>query len=204
MPEPATLTRHDMDALNRVLRPIVFALRLIHRDWLDRVFLRHLSGAEFMILSAITTRTLPFNKVAEIIPLAQFTEGLLRSGGEPGDFVLDKHGVPVFEGTGLDKGTVRNALTGLAKKGLIERFSVPRQGARPVHAFMPLSVRSMIVAIAELDETGDRLNAKVPDAVIECAREPIHDLEARFCAQFANDAELRAAIEGAMQSAAAA
>lgn len=204
MPEPIMLTRHDMDALNRVLRPIVFTLRLIHRDWLDRVFLRHLSGAEFMILSAITTRTLPFNKVAEIIPLAQFTEGLLRSGGEPGDFVLDKHGVPVFEGTGLDKLTVRKALAGLAKKGLIERFSVPRLGARPVHAFTPISVRSMLVAVAELDETGDQLIAKVPDAVFDCTREPIHDLEARFCAQFAYDADLSDALKGAMQPAAAA
>lgn len=144
------ISRTHFDELNAELSAVAQQLRPKHRVWMDRVLIRFLSSSEFVVLSAIVSRTLAWKKVIEKIPLSHFSIGLTDLDGEVGELLLtDPHsGVPYFAGTGLDKSTIRTALAGLLRKRVADRFSI-RWGGRDVHAYLPVSANCMMSAVAQ-------------------------------------------------------
>ena len=128
------LTRATMNAINGQLKPLSREIRPEHAKWRERLCLRTLKSAEFVILSAIVSRTLGWTKMIEVIPFTQFSKGLTDSDGNY--TVYDD--MPIFVGTGLDSKTISKALAGLQNKGMICRFSFP-SGGRETYAYMPIS-----------------------------------------------------------------
>ena len=129
-----TLTRAAMNAANEQFKALAREIRPEHARWRERVCLLDLKSAEYVILSAIVSRTLGWTKLIEVIPFTQFTNGL-RDGS--GDFSLFDD-MPIFVGTGMDSKTIAKALAGLQANGMIARFSFP-SGGRETYAYTPMS-----------------------------------------------------------------
>lgn len=143
--DAALITRQQIGQANSAAKPIMQELRLIHRKTSERFFMRSLSSSEFMVFSAIIARTFGWQKIIEIIPLEVLKNGIMDHS-QPGEHLMTEDGIPVFSGTGLDKLTIRRAISGLIQKGLIARFAVPT-GGREVCAYMPISVLVLVFAV---------------------------------------------------------
>jgi hypothetical protein len=171
------ISKAGMDALNAQLSDVAQRLRPLQRRWMDRVLIRYLSSSEYVVLSAITSRTLGWKKVIEKISLGHFSTGLTDLDGEAGSVLMTdpESGVPYFAGTGLDKGTIRAALSGLVRKGVSDRFAI-RWAGRDAYAYLPVSANCMMAATHEFK----------PDFADDACRllggfvEPSAELECRF------------------------
>ena len=172
------LTHRDISTANNAFKLAIRELRPAHRKLMDRLFLSELSSSEFVALTAISARTLSWNKIIEVIPLQTFRGGMF----DPINVLqhqIDSDGLPYFSGTRLDKGTLRKALKSLSDFGLIERFVVESAG-RDVFAYMPISARVMAsyferYALENWDE--------LPEAIKAVASGPRSDLENRCIAR---------------------
>ena len=116
--------------------------------WLERQIYRgqlsDLSGAELKVRLLIYDRTIPFNKVAEVISLPVFTRGMRDR--ETQELLWDENGnMPICGGTGLSESAVRSAITRLEEKDLLERVPVYRHG-RLTAAYLP-APRPMMRAV---------------------------------------------------------
>ncbi len=171
------ISKAGFDELNAELSAVAQQLWPLHRRWMDRVLIRYLSSSEYVVMSAIASRTLGWKKVIEKIPLGHFSTGLTDLDREDGAVLLTDpaNGVPYLAGTGLDKSTVRAALSGLLRKGVADRFSI-RWGGRDAYAYIPVSANCMIAAAHEFR----------PDFAEDASRllggfaEPTAELECRF------------------------
>ena len=155
------ITRGDMHALNELFRrdgsdekilrlsarPLD-DLKAYHRRWMERRFIGEMKASHYAVLAAIVARTFSWNKPIEAIPLVVFTKGVMDPRN-PEQHSLDKDGLPIFVGTGLNATTVRTALQWLADNHLIERFQI-LGSERTVHAYMPVSATTLFVATAGL------------------------------------------------------
>ena len=143
------ITRAELDAANDALKPVVRAIRLDHRQWLERAFIGVLAPAEYITLSAIVSRTFGWSKALEIITLDQFANGH-KHPGFPDQPLLAPDKTPVWCGTGQDRKTIGKALLGLHDRGMITRFRFSA-GGRDAMAYMPLSVHTLLAILEHRD-----------------------------------------------------
>lgn len=176
----------DLHALNAMMQPDDGAkplneLKLHHRRWMERRLMREMKPSEYVVLSAIATRTLPFNKAIEVIPLSVFTHGVMDPQ-DPEQHRLDVEGLPIFAGTGLGTSTVQRALAALAEKRLIDRFQVPGQ-ERNAHAYMPVSALTLYFA---LTSSAPAAVTEIPDRIMKHikATPAVEPLEEAFQARW--------------------
>lgn len=170
-----------MNQLNLAAERVTPDLRSAHRKWMERLFLRRLTSSQFVVLSAIVSRTFGWKKVIEVIPLTLFTDGML-DGDEGALLKLDEVGLPWFAGTGLDRSTVRKALGDLLRQGLIGRYALNSAG-RDVFAYMPVSLRTLLYAMMS-DHTFRQENVPLPFHAIPHYQS---DLERHFAQQFGGE-----------------
>lgn len=178
---PTAITRSHMNQLNQAALRIIPDLRSAHRTWMERLFLRRLTSSQFVVLSAIVSRTFGWKKVIEVIPLTLFTDGM-QDGDEGALLKLDAAGLPWFAGTGLDRSTVRKALGDLLRQGLISRFALHSAG-RDVFAYMPVSLRTLQYAMMS-ELTFRPENVPLPFHPISAVQS---ELERHFALQFGGD-----------------
>lgn len=151
----AKISRADLNSLNRLAKPVISDIRLTQRRWMERIFIRHLSPSEFMVLSALVARTLAWTKVIEVVPLSVLSQGMLAE--DQTTLLVNEYGLPYFAGTGLDRVTIRKAVAGLLEHGVIDRYALSVSG-RDVFAYVPLSVRTLLVLMTA--------HASIPDAAV--------------------------------------
>lgn len=72
-------------------------------------YMSQLSGNEFKILAYIVRKTWGFNKVEDKISYKQFLNG-----------IVNKEGIKIFDGLGMERKTLMRNLANLEKKGFIE------------------------------------------------------------------------------------
>ena len=136
----------EVNALNKMLASEgqFRNFRTIHRRWLERCCIGLISSSEYLCLSAISSRTLGWNKLVEVIALSVFENGLQDL--ETNAYLSDDDNLPFFTGTGLNTKTIRTATRSLHRKGLIERFEM-RVAGRDTYGYMALSVGTLIAFI---------------------------------------------------------
>lgn len=141
----------DFDALNKLAqddREVFSHVRANYNKWLLRVGIRELRPAPFMVLSAIVGRTLGWRKYAERITYAQFLNGITDRDDCQGLMVDFPEVVPYFSGVSIRKEeTITRYLKALASSGYIQRFSFHRHRDWTVHAFSPMSKRTLVLYI---------------------------------------------------------
>ncbi|SDG73824.1 MULTISPECIES: hypothetical protein [Pelagibacterium] len=152
-------------------------LRAIHKQIMERYLLGKLKASQYAVLAAISARTLAWRKVIEVIPLDVFSRGM-RDPMDRTEPHFDSYGVPYFSGTGLDKLTVRRALTSLVDQGAISRYEM-HTASRKVHAFSPISQKCLVAIF-------DRNQVPWPNALpsVEFASESLSELECFIVQRF--------------------
>lgn len=101
------------------------------RDWwryISRNWTRHISPAEFCLLSFIFDRTFGWNKASEQISREQFREGVQGHDGRS-----------YHDGTGLSDSTIKRSLSNMLAIGIILRHSTER-GARQATPYYQINL----------------------------------------------------------------
>jgi DNA-binding Lrp family transcriptional regulator len=184
--EPLTIWKADLHDLNEAMGGVAKSIKYDHRDFIDRTMMNHLGNSAFKLIVAITTRTFQFEKVAETIAQDQYTDGLRKYDADK-KLAVDKYGQSIFEGTGMTRNPVKAALKELTDKGVISSFTVMVPKTGPVTAYMPISWRNLYIAGAKYNAVLPRLfriaeaHPMIYDLI---TRPPVHELEARYGAQF--------------------
>lgn len=180
-------SRRQIDAINDLSKPTIEKVRGIYRKYIERSLAKHLSSNEYLILGSIVTRTLAYSKLIEVIPQSVFMNGI-RQPGNSNAFVLDELGMPLYEGTGLDKKTIRKAVEGLTAKGVITTFAVPGKAHAEVFAYSAMSLRNFFASLRDLQK-GDAsqfFDLTKHSVMLSMAfmRDPAHELEQNFTKLF--------------------
>jgi len=160
------ITRAELDLTNDALKPVVKAIRLTHRQWMERVFIGALKPAEYLVLSAIVSRTFGWSKALEIITLDQFANGHQHPALEMPLLTHDK--MPVWCGTGQDRKTIVKALSGLYHQGMITRFRFSA-GGRDAMAYMPTTIYALQTYLEKKRDV--ELNGELPPAISAAKRQ---------------------------------
>lgn len=108
--------------------------------WVTRTLLPDLTFTELRAFCFVKSRTLGWQKFAEAIPMKHFIHGLRDNDGH---LLRDVHGTILSAGAGIGKeDTVKLALDGLAKKGLLTAYRAPT-GSRLANVYMAVSARRL-------------------------------------------------------------
>ena len=104
--------------------------------WFYREQLPLVTDSELRVITFIKSRTLDWQKFAEVIPMSVFLNGLRE---DDGGYMLDREGERLCSGCGIRKeDTVRDALKRLRARGLITCFPGVRGSRYPANTYMAL------------------------------------------------------------------
>lgn len=131
------ITTDGIATLGHVLGSRIVAFRLAYRKIMERHLIAALSPTDYMVLSAIVSRTLGWRKLVEVIPISVFSQGM-RDRYDSSEHLFDEEDICLFAGTNLDKLTIRRSLQRLVENKLIERYALPTP-SRTVYAYSIVS-----------------------------------------------------------------